>query len=144
MAANPEHERLASDPNWAHLVVHPEWSDLVADSEQLRLAANHEWAEVTRSREWARVAADLEWKEVPINSCSIRVGDDGRVLEHDGSEQRVHNQSRIAFATRCSRHPEIENLARFPDVSGVVEKIRRFSRPPKWPPGPRHHLVDGR
>jgi hypothetical protein len=54
-----------------------------------------------------------------VDSCSVCLGDDGRVLEHVESNERVHYRPRNVFAASISSHPAFQELSRFLDVSGV-------------------------
>lgn len=54
-----------------------------------------------------------------VNSCSVCLGDDGRVLEHVESNEGVHYRPGNAFAASISGHPAFQEFPRFLDVSGV-------------------------
>jgi hypothetical protein len=54
-----------------------------------------------------------------VDPCGVYLGDDGRLLEHAGNNQRVRNHPAIAFIASFSSAPEVQELTRFLDVSGI-------------------------
>jgi len=70
---------------------------------------------------WKRVAANTPWSSMAINSVSVFLGPNGRILAYSRSNQQVHHFPGIILAPSFPNNSANKGLARFLDVSGIPD-----------------------
>jgi len=125
LAANLVYATVAGDPRWASLAADPVRAMLAANSRWARLVTDPAWARLASDPAWARLAADAPRPSMAVDSCSVCLGDHGRILKRVGSNQQVHNHPRISFTASFPSHSGVQELTGFLNVSSFP----RFKAP---------------